>query len=205
MFSYDFSKVDGVVFDFGGVISESPMSKWDRTFYPYCESVGLSRQAVREGFARYRALWDGDMISFAEMYARIFALDGLPPPSEDVLSEIRRLDAASWVDELRPDTLELMTTLKRQGKRLGILSNMSSDFYRDFYVPRCEVYRELVDMEVISGLEHMCKPDRRIYALAADRMGLPESRLLFVDDSEANVRAACACGWQSEIYPPQRG
>lgn len=192
----------GVVFDFGGVISVSPMSKWERTLYPYCETLGLSAEAVREGFRRHRKLWDGDALSFEEMYRRIFAEAGLPSPTSVELAEIRRLDAASWVEELRPDTLELMRTLKARGKRLAILSNMSSDFHRDYFAPRCAAYRALVETEVISGFERICKPEARIYRLVEERLGLPPEKLLFFDDFVANVEAARSLGWRAVVMPP---
>lgn len=200
MFIDDFSLADGYVFDFGGVITVSPMPDWDRTFYPYCESLGLDRRFVLEGFRRYRSLWDGDEISFAEMYARIFADAGLPPPSPEALAEIERLDKYSWAATLRADTLELMRAIKASGKRIAILSNMSSDFYRDCFEPRCAEYRALVDVEVISGFEHVCKPDPRIYRIAEERLALPPSRLMFFDDSPANVQAAESLGWQARLY-----
>ena len=186
----DFDSVDGVYFDFGGVISVSPMAGWDRTLYPYCESLGLGRERVLDGFDRYRRLWDGDEISFEDMYRRVFADAALPPPTDAALAEIRRLDAASWAERLRPDTLELMKDLKGRGLRLGILSNMSSDFHRDFFAPKSGAYRELCDVEVISGFERVCKPDARIFAIAERRMGIPAARLAFLDDSARNVDAA---------------
>jgi len=192
---------DGYVFDFGGVISVSPMPKWERTLYPYCESLGLARRYVLEGFQKYRRQWDSDQISFREMYVKIFADAGLPPPSDEQFAEIVRLDKCSWVDDLRADTLALMRELKAAGKKIGILSNQSTDFYHDCYLPACKAYRELVDVEVISGIEKLYKPDPAIYRLCEARMGLPPSRLLFFDDFIENVEGARALGWQSIQYP----
>lgn len=196
-----FSRADGYVFDFGGVISVSPMPKWERTLYPYCESIGLARKFVIEGFQKYRRLWDADQMTFREMYVKVFADAGLPPPSDEQFAEIVRLDKCSWVDDLRADTLELMRALKAAGKKIGILSNQSSDFFHDCYVPACKAYRELADVEVISGLEKIYKPDPAIYRLCEERMGLPPSRLLFFDDCIENVEGARALGWQSIQYP----
>jgi len=205
MIRTDYSNVDAVVFDFGGVISVSPMPKWEHTLYPYCESFGLAREAVRAGFTKYRSLWDGDSITFEAMYRRIFADAGLPEPTEQVLAGIRARDAASWVDELRPDTLALMQSLKADGKKLAILSNMSSDFFTDYFETRCAAYRALVDVEVISGHERLCKPAPEIYARAEQRLGVSGSRILFYDDFEHNVVAARDFGWQAELYPPPEG
>lgn len=198
----DFDRADGYVFDFGGVISVSPMPKWERTLYPYCESIGLDRRFVIEGFQKYRRLWDSDQLSFYEMYVKVFADAGLPPPTDEQFAEIVRFDKCSWVDDLRADTLELMREIKAAGKKIGILSNQSSDFFHDCYVKRCGAYRELADVEVISGIEKLYKPDPAIYRLCEERMGIPAARLCFFDDFIENVEGARALGWQSVQYPP---
>ena len=190
---------DGVVFDFGGVISVSPLKDWP--LYPYCAAKGVDRAAMDRGWKNYRHLWDGGFISFEELYRRIFVDAGSPPPDAATLVDLWELDAVGWIRDLRPDTLELMRRLKADGTKIGILSNMSPDFHERLFVPRAAAYRALVDVEVISGLVKLYKPEKPIYDLTAQRMGLPPERLLFLDDMSPNVEAARRYGWQSEVYP----
>lgn len=192
--------VDGVVFDFGGVMTVSPIDD-DWPVYAYCAKFGVDRAAVDRGWQRYRNLWDGGFISFAELYGRTFSDAGVTIGAAqlDVLWE---LDAADWFRTLRTDTLALMRRLKASGKKLGVLSNLSPESYERLYVPRCAEYRALLDAEVISGLELLFKPEEPIYRLTERRMGLPPDRLIFLDDTEANVLAARAFGWRAEVYPP---
>lgn len=191
------ASADGVVFDFGGVISVSPMEGWE--LYPFCAARGVDRTTVAAGWKRYRHLWDGGFISFDEMYRRIFADAGVEISGAD-LEELWEIDAVGWIRNLRPETLDLMRMLKAQGKKLGILSNMSPDFYDRLFVPRAADYRALADVEVISGLEKLYKPERPIYDLTQRRMGLSPERLLFLDDTPVNVNAARSYGWQAEVY-----
>jgi len=130
----------------------------------------------------------------------VFADAGKPPPNEAELAELWEVDAVSWIRNLRTDTLELMRTLKESGKKIGILSNMAPEFHERLFVPRAAQYRALADVEVISGLVKMYKPERQIYDLTASLLGLPPERLLFLDDTPSNVEAARRYGWQSEIY-----
>ncbi len=195
----DFLEAKGVVFDFGGVISLSPFDTGDG-LKSYCESLGLSREAFDDGWRRFRLKWDGGECSFAEMYAMTFANAGLPPPSDAQLSELWRLDAEGWVRDLSRHTLALMRDLKGLGKRIGILSNMSEDFHDRLFATRCADYVALADAEVISGVERMVKPERRIYDLAAGRLGLAPGDLLFLDDTKANVSAARSFGWRAREY-----
>ena len=191
------ASADGVVFDFGGVISVSPMEGWE--LYPFCAARGVDRTTVAAGWKRYRHLWDGGFISFDEMYRRIFADAGVEISAAD-LEELWEIDAVGWIRNLRPETLDLMRMLKAQGKKLGILSNMSPDFYDRLFVPRAADYRALADVEVISGLEKLYKPERPIYDLTQRRMDLSPDRLLFLDDTPVNVHAARSYGWQAEVY-----
>lgn len=189
--------LDGVVFDFGGVMTVSPREGWD--LYPYCEARGVDHDAVDRGWKKYRHLWDGDFISFNELYRRTFAEAG-KTVSEAELADLWEIDAVGWIRNPRADTLELMRMVKASGKKIGILSNMSSDFYEKLFVPRMADYRAFADAEVISGLEKLFKPERPIYDLMASRLGLPSERLIFLDDTPVNVEAARSYGWQAEVY-----
>ena len=191
------AQVDGVVFDFGGVISVSPREGW--SLYPFCAARGVGRAAVDAGWARYRHLWDGGFISFEEMYRRMFADAGVGISDAD-LAELWEIDAVAWIRDLRADTLELMRALKARGRRIGILTNMSPDFHERLFVPRAAASRAPAGPAAVSGLERPYKPERPIYDLMARRMGLPPGRLLFVDDTPANVEAARGYGWQAEVY-----
>lgn len=195
----DFLEVKGVVFDFGGVISFSPLGDGGE-LRAYCESVGLSNEAFQDGWRKYRAMWDGGECTFDELYRLTFENAGLPPPTPEQLARLWSLDAEGWVKTLSPITLELMKDLKVMGKKLGILSNMSEDFYERLFAPRCAAYRALADVEIISGIERCVKPDRKIYDLAASRLGLEPHELLFLDDTESNVTAARRWGWRSHVY-----
>jgi HAD superfamily hydrolase (TIGR01509 family) len=44
------------------------------------------------------------------------------------------------------------------------------------------------------------KPDPRIFAVAAERAGLPPAELLFVDDSKRNTDAAAALGFDIHLF-----
>ena len=76
--------------------------------------------------------------------------------------------------------------------RTGLLSNASD------ILPR--LLREryglggLFDVEVISALVGLAKPDPAIYQLALERLGTAPEATIFVDDYEPNVAAAAALG-----------
>ncbi len=192
------SLCEGVVFDFGGVISIAP-TREDYTVVKTCEGLGLSQEAFYKGWDDYRHLWDGGFISAHEMYRRIFADSGMTL-DEATLEKLYREDAFAWVKTLAPVTLDLMARLKNAGKKIGILTNMSDEFYRDFFAPRAAQYLAYADAVVVSGQHKMYKPERPIYDLMVEKIGIEPAKLIFLDDTQKNVDAAIRYGWQSELY-----
>ena len=91
-----------------------------------------------------------------------------------------------------PGMEELVKDLKAQGYRIFGLSNWSVETFA-LVRPVYPVLDLLEDM-VISGVEHVMKPDRRIFELALKRFGIDDSETIFIDDNPNNVKAACELG-----------
>jgi putative hydrolase of the HAD superfamily len=90
--------------------------------------------------------------------------------------------------------VDVVRKARAAGIRTGLLSNSWG-----FDYPR-EGWPELFDAVVISGEVGLRKPDPEIYALAADRLGLPAESIVFVDDLPPNVRAATAAGMVGVLH-----
>ncbi|MBR2443679.1 MAG: HAD family phosphatase [Rikenellaceae bacterium] len=84
-------------------------------------------------------------------------------------------------------TEQLIHELKERGYRLLVLSNMSSDFIE--HIRRFDVYREF-EGDVVSCEVKTVKPELAIYRCLLDRFELDPAETLFIDDREANLRAA---------------
>ena len=115
--------------------------------------------------------------------ARLVRTDGKSVPADGLLS--RMLSASEPV----PAMYQLIRGLRARGVRTALLSNSwGSGGY-----PR-EDFPGLFDAVVISGEVGMRKPERRIFHHAAQLLGIAPAECVFVDDLEANVRAAVGCG-----------
>ena len=186
-------KISGVVFDFGGVMTSSTMPERVRTC---AAELGVDWSALEAGFARYRRLMDGGFMTMDEMYDLIWA-DANLTLSPEVRARILEEDYASFlVDSRNLRTLAWMKELKASGRRIGILSNMSEDFAARFRKAFPD-FIEVADALVLSGAERMFKPQRRIYDLLAERIGLPAEELCFIDDVESNCDGARRAGWRA--------
>ncbi len=84
--------------------------------------------------------------------------------------------------------------LKARGLRLGLLTNNVKEFgehWRTMF-PLEELFEEVVDSSHVG----MRKPERSIYELTCERMGIVPTEAVFIDDNAANINAARAYGMQ---------
>ena len=185
-------KISGVVFDFGGVMTTSTMPERVRKCVA---ELGIDWRHLASGFAKYRRLMDGGFISFDDMYDLIWADAGLTL-SPEVRARIVEEDCASFLEGYRnPKTLAWMRALKAEGRKVGILTNMPL-FFADRFRQVFADFIAVADAMVISAEERMFKPQRRIYDLLAERIGLKPEELCFIDDVESNCDGARAAGWK---------
>lgn len=180
-----------VVFDFGGVMTTTTMPERVRALVT---KLGIDWSAVEQGFKKYRSLMDGDFMSLEDMYDKIWADAGIELDA-GTRKKIIEEDQASYLYR-NERTLEWMRSLKSRGYRIGILTNMCSEFaklFRKYFAD----FIELADAMVVSGEVRMYKPQLEIYKELQNRLGVKGSDIVFVDDVEANCEGARKAGWQA--------
>ncbi|PWE18950.1 HAD family hydrolase [Marinicauda salina] len=92
----------------------------------------------------------------------------------------------------------LFTELDAAGVAQYGLSNLPAEKWR----PLLDLYPELERLRetVVSGAEGVAKPDPRIYAITAERIGHRPDETLFVDDKAENVAAAAEAGFPGLVF-----
>lgn len=184
-------KISACVFDFGGVMTLATMPEGA---LKVAERLGINRDIITLGYAKYRRQLDGNFITFEDMYDLILA-DNDIELSKDDIAELIEADISSF-HARNEETVKFMRSLKERGFKIGILTNMPTDF-----VPRFKKYYsdfiDLADAMVVSGEEKMFKPQRRIYRLMTERLQVAPSEICFFDDVEANCESARSCGWKA--------
>lgn len=86
--------------------------------------------------------------------------------------------------------LDVLRRLRAHGIRTGLLSNADGPWE----LPRAAEFGGLFDVTVLSGVVGLRKPALQIYTLTADRLGVPATACVFVDDLLAHVRGAVTAG-----------
>ncbi len=185
-------EIKGVVFDYGGVMTTSTMPQ---RVVELAKRKGIDWSVIENGFAAHRLQYDGDFITLREMYEAIWKDAGIEM-DEATTAEFMEEDVKSWLYR-RERTREWMAGLKERGFKIGILTNMNSTYANAHFKKAFEDYIALADAMVISGEEHLFKPQPEIYRLLEKRIGLEADELCFIDDVEKNVAAAKGCGWEA--------
>ncbi len=103
-----------------------------------------------------------------------------------------------WIEmiggEIKENT-DWLRCLKVDGYGIYGLTNWSTETLPQA-MERFDFF-QLFDGIVVSGEEHLIKPDPRIYHILLDRYGLNPTECLFIDDNPKNVAAAKRIGMEA--------
>ncbi len=189
------SAVRGVIFDFGGVLVDM---RWDVS-EALERAHGLPRHALLDTLYRTPTWRDiergqGDLLAWRAEAHRLL--------EERAGHALPRLHDA-WVAARQPIRANVALARRlRPAFRTEILSN--ADMSLRGRLRQLGIH-DLVDTVVLSAEEGVAKPDAEIYRRAAERIGLSPEACVFVDDADANVRAAEALGMRGIVYRVDRG
>lgn len=96
------------------------------------------------------------------------------------------------------ELLEYVEYLRTKGLKIGMISNVSSNWVRDSFLTSKE--QTLFDDMVFSFEVHMTKPDTRIFELACNRLGIDPAQTVMIDDIKSYCEAAESIGMKSVQY-----
>ena len=174
-----------VVFDLGGVLIDwNPRYLYRKLF---------DDEAAMESFLAdvVSPEWNGQQDAGRTWAEAVEVLTREHPAQRDLIAAYWHRWQETLGDAIAP-TVEILEELREAGVRLFALSNWSAE---TFPVARPRYpFLESFDGIVISGEEKVAKPDPRIFRHLLDRYELEPAATVFIDDSEANVRAAAAQG-----------
>ena len=166
-----------LLIDWGGVLTTSTLDSFDA--FERREGADV-RTAFRDDPAARQALVELETgtIDIATFERRLGQALGVDPT--DLANRLTR--------EVRPDQ-EMLDAVRGFHDR-GVPTALVSNSWReeDYDVD------DLFDVIVLSGALGIRKPDPRIYQHAADRLAVPTSRCVFVDDLGGNLKPAKALG-----------
>lgn len=174
-----------VIFDFGGVLTESPLV----SMRAFAEGTGIGWETMRPLFAPAEGAWSR------------FEMNALSEAEFVEAFEAEARDAGIEVDgwaflkaffqgmALRPEMLAVVRALRERIKVGCITNNVQTTSSA-----RRPAYEELFDVVVESSKVGMRKPNPAIYVLACEQLGVKPEETIFLDDFGINLKAARALG-----------
>jgi putative hydrolase of the HAD superfamily len=193
--------IEAVVCDFGGVLTTPLMG----SFIALQDAHGVSVENFGEAMRAAAAAEGGEIplykLERGDITEGVF-LEILRDRLEPLLGHRPELHRFSEIffDALHPNEpmIELMRECKRGGRRMAMLTNNVQEWeplWRTM-LPVDEIFELVID----SGWVGYRKPERQIYEITVERLGLPASACLFVDDLEVNCEAARELGFTAVQY-----
>jgi putative hydrolase of the HAD superfamily len=177
--------VRNVIFDLGGVVFDWNPDHIVARVQPVPELQAPLKQALF-GHADWR-LFDRGTLSEPQLIERLqLRLDATRSEVDAILDAVRD----SLVE--KPETLELMRTLRRQGTPLYCLSNMPASVYA--HLRRRHNFWDVFSGIVISGEVQMMKPEPEVFMHLLATFHLRAAECVFVDDLLANIESARQVG-----------
>jgi len=178
---------------------------------------GVLTTPLMQGFVRIQADTGVPPAAFGAALARATATDGRNPLFELEVGAITEAEFLATIERELTRIVDGPVTLHGFGERyMGALDPNEALFahYRTLHergvrfamltnnvreweplwrtkLPVDDIFETVVD----SGFVGLRKPDRAIYAIVLERLGLPAEECVFVDDVAVNVEAAQALGF----------
>jgi len=179
--------IKGIYLDYSGVVS---ISRVGHPHDVYAQQLGITSQALEEFF-------EGDLnrqvdlgeITQVQFFDRMIQELGLTPESIEIFKEAFREGF-----ELNQALLDFVQTFSPNIK-IGLLSNYSDRLRRVIEEELNIVH--IFDVTIISCEVKLLKPDKAIYQLALERMGIQPNEMVFVDDRIENIESATEMGIHS--------
>ncbi len=193
--------IQAVVSDFGGVLTTPLMG----SFLALQDEHGISVESFGEAMRAAAEAGDGEIPLFKLERGAITEpefleqlRDGLEPRlgHRPELHRFREI----FFEALDPNEpmIDLMRELKTSGLRMAMLTNNVQEWeplWRTM-LPVDDIFELVVD----SGYVGYRKPEKQIYEITIERLGLPAEACLFVDDMEVNCEAARELGFTAVQY-----
>lgn len=166
------------LFDLDGTLLDR-----EKSFEPYIreryKSFGVLQKPYEEYRKRFVYLDKNGYGDKQELYKTLIEEFGIPISVDELINDFRE---NAWGNScLFPKAEEVLEELRRQGHKLGIITNGSGRSQRKKVA--ATGLDVLVDEVVISGDEKIEKPNAEIFNRAMERMGILSEDCIFIGDN----------------------
>jgi len=182
--------IKAVVFDIGGALDKGkPEEHWENL----CKRLKIDIKRFQEVRAKYTPDARIGKLSTREYISKIANELGLT--DNKLFKEWLAAKRENMV--IDKEIEKLMKKLKENGYKVATISNIIELHHQ---VRLENKAYNLFDVEAISFIEGIAKPNRKIYDLTLKRLKLKPEECIFIDDSERNLEAAKEIGFVTILF-----
>jgi len=180
-------QVRALILDYGGVLS---LPQDAGSVQRIADLLDQDDHDLSQVYRARRAPYDSGLVSGEEYWRGVLEHYGIQADGFDI-SHLIDYDIQSWT-QINEPMLQFVSNHRDRIHKLAILSNMTRETLA--FMRRSFDWLELFDEQIYSCEVGCSKPRRRIYEHCLDRLDVPASDCLFVDDSIENVKGALDVG-----------
>jgi putative hydrolase of the HAD superfamily len=191
------SPIDAIISDFGGVLTSPLMN----SFVAFQDSSGISLEELGLAMAAV-AQRHGANPLFELETGRLTEVAFLSSLAAQLTAQVGRTIelhgfGEQYFEHLHPNDrlIDYMRQLRDRGYKMAICTNNVRE-WEPLWRAKLPV-DEIFDVVVDSAFVGTRKPERRIYELTIERLGVPAAAALLIDDIELNCDAARELGMQA--------
>lgn len=181
------TKIQAIIFDAGGVYLQGNFSDFVNRSY---KVLGLNKTFSTQEEIVFDEELNLGRVTAKECFRRYFDV----PINDSQMEKIMGLWKTTW--NLKPEMRRLVDKLE-DDYVLAILSNSDSVNYQEYLRKR---WFEPFNVLVLSHIIGILKPDKRIYEITLERLGVPAESCVFIDDQEKNLVPARELGMRTVLY-----
>ncbi len=186
--------IRAVISDLGKVLLNFDNWIFFRKMTRFCPLTEKEIRAAVHKSPEFVALFDSGKITPREFYLRVTAKLGARISYDEFFA------AYADVFSRHPPAFQVLSKLRGR-YRLILLSN--TDVVRFAFIKSNFPEILIFDGYVLSFEVGSMKPEPGIYRAALESAAVPASEAVFIDDMEANVRAAETLGLRGIVYTPE--
>jgi putative hydrolase of the HAD superfamily len=183
-------RIEAVISDFGGVLTSPLMN----SFAAFQDSSGVSLEDLGKALGILAAEQGTNPLYELET-GRMSEAEFLGGLSRQLTADLGRVVelhgfAETYLAALHPNQpmIDYMRRLRERRYRMAICTNNIREWERLWRakLPVDEIFEVVVDSSLVGSR----KPERRIYEITLERLGVSAGAALFIDDLELNCEAA---------------
>lgn len=189
-------KYKAIGFDYGGVIYGEPSSKFVSEISNF---LGVSEDEFNKAWWQHNHKSNKGTSSLEDVWRDVLDHLGIAGKLQPTLELIQKIDS---VKNINKAVIELVNKLKKNGYKVGLLSNNTPEGAAKMRTLGINKYFDVFDISCEIGL---MKPEPAAYKKFAKDLGVDLSELVFVDDTKEALQGSEDLGYKAILFTGTKG